>query len=157
MQTSELPLRDIQVPEAISSWPPAIGWWILAVLVPLCLYLTYRLYKRLTRKTALTEAKKYLQELREDKKMTKRQKVVAISGLMRRIAVTLYPRVRVASLTGDKWLNFLDESIPNRGFNSDTGWLLTKGLYGKKDDSYYIAPLINLCETWLNNQKEPET
>ena len=28
-------LRDIQPPEAISAWPPAIGWWLLAIIVAL--------------------------------------------------------------------------------------------------------------------------
>ena len=76
---------------------------------------------------------------------------------MRRTAISLYPRVDVASLTGDDWLNFLDKSIVNRGFNSDIGWLLTEGLYRQQDNSHYLAPLFNLCENWLNAQKEPKT
>ena len=157
MQATELPLRDIHIPDAISWWPPAIGWWILAVLIPLCVYFIYKLYKRVTRKTALKAAKKHFKALRDNEQLTKQEKLVALSSLMRRIAVSLYPRTEVASLTGDDWLNFLDKSIANRGFNSDTGWLLTEGLYSQKDDSYYIAPLFNLCEDWLNNQKEPKS
>ena len=157
MQATQLPLRDIHIPEAISWWPPAIGWWVLAVLIPLCLYLIVKLYKRVTRKTALKSAKKQLKFLQDNQQLTKQEKLVALSSLMRRIAVSLYPRTEVASLTGDDWLNFLDQSIPNRGFNSDTGWLLTEGLYSKQNDSYYIAPLFNLCEDWLNSQKEPKT
>ena len=157
MQATELPLRDIHIPEAISWWPPAIGWWVLAVLIPLGLYLIFKLYKRVTRKTALKSAKKQFKSLRDNDQLSKQDKLVALSSLMRRTAVSLYPRTEVASLTGDEWLNFLDKSIPNRGFNSDTGWLLTQGLYAKQDDSYYIAPLFNLCEDWLNSQKEPKT
>lgn len=157
MQQIELPLRDIHIPEAISWWPPAIGWWILAVLIPLSLYLIFKLYQRMTRKTALKSAKKQFKSLRDDQQLTKQEKLVALSSLMRRTAVSLYPRAEVASLTGDEWLNFLDKSISNRGFNSDTGWLLTKGLYSRQDDSYYLAPLFNLCENWLNSQKEPKT
>jgi len=157
MQQIELPLRDIQIPEEISWWPPAVGWWVLVVLIPLCVYLIYRLYKRITRKTALKTAKKYFRTLRDNEQLSKQEKLAELSSLMRRTAVSLYPREEVASLTGDDWLNFLDESIANRGFNSDTGWLLTEGLYSKKDDSYYLAPLFNLCEDWLNSQKEPKT
>lgn len=157
MQPTELPLRDIHIPDAISWWPPAIGWWVLAVLIPLCLYLSYKLYKHITRKTALKSAKSYFKMLRDDEQRSKHEKLVELSSLMRRTAVSLYPREDVASLTGDAWLNFLDQSIINRGFNSDTGWLLTEGLYSKKDDSYYLTPLFNLCEDWLNSQKEPKT
>ena len=157
MPATELPLRDIHLPPAISWWPAAIGWWILALLIPLCLYLSYRLYKYLTRKTALKSAKKHFTVLRENQQLSKREKLVALSSLMRRTAVSLYPRTDVASLTGEDWLNFLDESIPNRDFNSDTGWLLTNALYSQNIDSQYLAPLINLCESWLNAQKEPKT
>lgn len=157
MQTTELPLRDIHIPDAISWWPPAIGWWVLAVLIPLCVYLIVRLYQRLTRKTALKSAKKSLKSLREDEQMTKQDKLAALSRLMRRIAISLYPRAEVASLTGEDWLNFLDNSVPNRGFNSDTGWLLTHALYSKEADLHGLAPLINLCESWLNAQQEPKT
>ena len=157
MPATELPLRDIHLPPAISWWPPAIGWWVLALLIPLCFYLSYRLYKHLTRKTALKSAKKHLKLLRENQQISKQEKLVALSSLMRRTAVSLYPRTEVASLTGEDWLNFLDESVANRGFNSDTGWLFTDALYSQNTDTQYLAPLVNLCESWLNAQKEPKT
>lgn len=156
MQPQDLPLRDIHVPDAISWWPPAFGWWVLAILVPLTLYLIYRLYQRLTRKTALKSAKKLIQSIKVDAQLSKHEKLVALSSLMRRSAICLYPRSDVASLTGEDWLDFLDNSIPNRGFNSDSGWLLTNALYSKPTDTQYLAPLFNLCESWLNAQKEPK-
>jgi hypothetical protein len=55
------------------------------------------------------------------------------------------------------WLNFLDQSLPIKSFNSDIGWLLTDALYSQADNSHYLAPLFNLCEAWLNAQKEPKT
>ena len=156
-QAPELPLRDIHIPDAISWWPLAVGWWALAILIPLCLYLLFRLYRRLTRKTALKSAKKQLQQLNQNQQLSKQEKLVALSSLMRRIAISLYPRSEVASLTGEDWLNFLDQSIPVRSFNSDIGWLLTNALYNPADNSHYLSPLFNLCETWLNAQKEPKT
>ncbi|MBV1912177.1 MAG: DUF4381 domain-containing protein, partial [Cycloclasticus sp.] len=29
----ELPLRDIHLPDAITWWPPAIGWWLLLAVI----------------------------------------------------------------------------------------------------------------------------
>lgn len=157
MQATELPLRDIHLPPAISWWPPAIGWCILALLIPLSLYLGYRLYKHMTRKTALKSAKKQLALLKQNEQLSKREKLVALSSLIRRTAISLYPRTDVASLTGEDWLNFLDNSIANRGFNSDTGWLLTHAIYSPAVDTQYLGSLFNLCETWLNAQQEPKT
>lgn len=34
----ELPLRDIHLPETIGWFPPAIGWWLLIIFVPIISY-----------------------------------------------------------------------------------------------------------------------
>lgn len=155
-ELSLLNLKDIQLPPAIAWWPPAIGWWILAILIPLSIYLSYKLFRYITRKTALKSAKNHLKLLQQNQKLPQQEKLIALSNLMRRIAISLYPRQNVASLTGENWLNFLDKSILNRGFNSDVGYLLTTALYKQNADIQSLAPLINLCETWLNAQKEPK-
>lgn len=157
MQAIELPLRDIHLPEAIGWWPPAIGWWILAVLIPLGIYFIFKLYKRITRKTALKAAKKHFEALREDQQLTEEERLTTLSSLMRRTAISLYPRTEVANLTGNDWLEFLNKSLIIRSFKGNTGRLLTEEVYRKKEDSYYLAPLLNLCEDWLDNQKEPKT
>lgn len=153
---AELPLRDVQIPEAISWWPPAIGWWVLAVLIPLCFYLVFRLYRRLTRKTALKSAKKYLQALQQDTNLSEQEKLQALSKLMRRTAISLYPRADVASLVGDAWLQFLDGSLSEPQFTSDIGRLLTEALYRPAMQPQSLTPLFTLCANWLAQQKEPK-
>ncbi|BCG66000.1 MAG: hypothetical protein methR_P3872 [Methyloprofundus sp.] len=154
---SELPLRDVQIPAAISWWPPAIGWWVLAILIPLSLYLLFRLYRRLTRKTALKAAKKYFKVLQQDTELSELEKLQALSKLMRRTAISLYPRNDVAGLVGNQWLNFLDNSMPTPQFSSDTGRLLTDSLYRSPTKLEALTPLFALCATWLAQQKEPKT
>ena len=56
---AQLPLRDIHLPAAISAWPPAPGWWLLAACgigLPLGLWLVrgWRARQRL-RREALRE------------------------------------------------------------------------------------------------------
>jgi hypothetical protein len=36
-------LRDIHGPDPVSWWPPAPGWWLLALGTILCLWLLWRL------------------------------------------------------------------------------------------------------------------
>ncbi len=156
MQPAEIPLRDIHIPEAISWWPPALGWWLLAGLLPLCLYLIYKLYKHLTRKTALQAAKQYLQIIQQDNKLNDLQKITALSDLLRRVAVSIYPREKVASLTGQAWLEFLDTNLDNPQFNSATGRLLVEAPYRQKIDLPELTALYDLCLIWLKKQKEPK-
>jgi len=152
----ELPLRDIHLPEAITFWPLAIGWWLLAVLVPLSVYLSYKLYKRLTRKTALKALKKHFNHLKINTELNEQEKLLALSSLMRRAAVSLYPRVETASLTGQLWLDFLDQSLSTSSFNTDSGRLLIEAAYRSAPDLSELNALFVLCEQWINFQKEPK-
>lgn len=156
MTPTELPLRDVHIPDAISNWPPAIGWWILAILIPLCCYLFIKLYQWLTRKTALKSAKNYFEALQQNQQLTHAQSLTELSHLMRRTVISLYPRAEVASLTGDQWLDFLDKSMINSPFKSESGRLLTQTLYAKNSKKIDLTLLFNLCETWLKAQKEPK-
>ena len=39
-------LRDIHSPEAIPVWPPALGWWLLALMALICAILITRFLLR---------------------------------------------------------------------------------------------------------------
>lgn len=157
MPQTQLPLRDIHIPEAIGLWPPAIGWWVLAVLIPLAIYLSYKLYKYITRKTALKSVKKQIKALKINQDLGEQQKLIELSSLMRRTAVSIFPREDVASLTGEKWLNFLDKKLANTSFNTETGQLLVDAAYRKAPNLNELMVLFDLCEDWLNQQKEPKS
>lgn len=153
MPTTDLPLRDIHVPEAIGWWPPAIGWWLILILIPVLLAVMWWLYRRLTRQTAISVAKKKLAEIRRDQGLDDLQKLRAISILIRRTAISVAPRSQAAGLTGNAWLAYLDRSLPEAPFSEGIGRYLN-------DFSYCLqAPpeletdkLFELCENWLNAQ-----
>jgi len=157
MPQNQLPLRDIQIPDAIGLWPPAIGWWILAVLIPLLVYLSYKLYKYLTRKTALKAVKKQLKALKMNTQLDDKQKLIELSSLIRRTAVSIFPRTEVASLTASAWLDFLDKHSNTTLFNSETGQLLIDADYRKAPNLNELTALFDLCENWINQQKEPKS
>lgn len=111
MDYSQIPLKSMQIPEAIGWWPLAFGWWILIIITLfLASLLVFYIRKRLNdpRRFALIELKQLEQAyLQQDDSLAL---VVACNHLLKRLALTLYPRSMVAKLSGDAWISFLTKS-----------------------------------------------
>jgi hypothetical protein len=155
MQETELALKDIHLPDAISWWPPAIGWWLLVLLIPTLLVFSYWLYIRLTRKTALKTAKKTLSAIKLNTELDNTQKLRELSILLRRVAVSLSPRTEVASLTGHSWLAFLDQSLSGAPFSQGGQVLITAPYRNTAPSDQEITILFSLSEEWLKAQTKP--
>lgn len=153
MPTNQLLLKDIHLPEAVGWWPPAIGWWLLAILMLLLMAFLYGFYKRLIRKTAMKTAKKNLAAIKVNPALDNNQKLRELSMLIRRVAISVYPRSEVASLTGRQWLAFLDKSVTGAPFSDGCGQLLVEAPYrNRTPGDPEISQLLSLCEDWLKAQ-----
>nr|WP_036252941.1 DUF4381 domain-containing protein [Methylobacter sp. BBA5.1] len=158
MEPAQLPLRDIHMPEAIGWWPPATGWWLVAVSLPLLIFLLVWLYKRLTRKTAVKTAKKMLAQIKQDPTLDNHSKVVELSVLIRRVAISVAPRTQAAGLTGRAWLAYLDGSVKGSPFSEGIGCCLSDAPYRKTQlADAEISHLISLCEDWLKAQAKNDS
>ncbi len=117
-----LPLRDIHLPDPISWWPLAPGWWLLLALFILSVSVSV-LWRRHQRAHALKKtALECLQFTRkrfyahgDDYTLLEE-----LSSLMRQMSVSIFPRQEVASLTGQEWLRFLDSCLAQRKDNTQT-------------------------------------
>jgi hypothetical protein len=153
MESNQLPLRDIHLPAAINWWPPALGWWLLAILIPLSIALMVWLYKRITRQTAIKAARKLLLQIKQDQQCDNSQKLKDLSALIRRVAISTTTRDKCAGLTGQQWLEFLDQSVKGAPFTLGIGQLLANAPYQKSPPNEQdINQLTRLCEDWLNAQ-----
>ena len=150
----QLPLRDIHLPEPVSWWPPAPGWWILFALVILSLSITAWLYRRRSRylRSAAYHAKRQLQLLQEDysKRGDGLKLVRELSALLRRMCISVYPRSESASLTGIDWLALLDESVNGEPFTQGHGRILVEAPYQRNPD-IDADTLLSLCHEWIEN------
>ena len=108
---STLPLREIHLPESVNWWPPAPGWWILPVLLLLGLAVAWsgRLLYRRRKFSAINMARKELGGIRSRYAADRDagRCVRAVSGLLRRVSISVFPRAESAGLTGDEWVAFL--------------------------------------------------
>jgi hypothetical protein len=98
-------LAPDHAPATAGWWPPAPGWWAIAVIAVLVIVGLARLwhdpYRRL-RRAALRELRSIRASAAESAALA-----TAIETLLRRYAVAVFGRDRVARLTGEAWLGFV--------------------------------------------------
>ena len=103
-------LRDIHLPPDPGFWPPAPGWWFLAlVLVLAAIALAWWQRSVARRRRPQREALRALADLREALAAGEAPHLVAAesASLLRRVVLARFPRREVAGLTGPAWLEFL--------------------------------------------------
>ena len=95
-------LADIVVPESISWWPPAIGWWVLlSVLLLAVIASAFVLYRRWQRDAYRRQALFELQTANSHRQ---------INQILKRTALQVFPRAEIASLTGKNWIQWLNKT-----------------------------------------------
>jgi hypothetical protein len=146
-------LKDIHLPQAVSAWPPAPGWWILTILSVIALsWIVLKVWKNYQHKHLFRVSNATLIKLHEAYLEHKNSHLLIqqYSLLLRRIALSKFPRQQVASLTGQTWLNFLDETSQSDLFNSDIGALLINAPYQKPSKvTFDIDALTDAVKSWI--------
>ena len=97
-------LHDIHLPEPISWWPLAPGWWGLLLIVLAALvgfWFWYRRPSQRLRRSGLRELATIESTTVGDAALAQ-----ALEHLVRRYAVARYGRAAVAGLSGSRWLAF---------------------------------------------------
>ncbi len=100
-------LVDIAALSRVGRWPPAVGWWFVgAGFLTMLFAVATILLLRWQRNRYRREAMKQLAQIDP----TNAHAVQQVNRLLKRVALTAYPREMVASLTGAAWLDFLAAS-----------------------------------------------
>ena len=145
-------LRDIHMPPEPGLWPPAPGWWILALLLLLIAggVAMWRIRAR-RRHRPQREALLALAALRRElAEGAAPQRVAAEStSLLRRAALARFPRRQVAGLTGRDWLDFLAEHGGGAGFATPEAAPLVRAPYAPGIGVDEAERIIGLCERWI--------
>lgn len=124
MDETQLPLRDLHLPDTIGWWPLAPGWWFVLLTIAIVIgYASWRAYIRrqhnAPRRYALHELARYEAAYLEHQNPVTLGK--QLSELLRRGMLAYAPREEVAGLTGDGWLDFLDTGMPLPYFHTEGG------------------------------------
>jgi len=111
-------MRDIHEldMDKVSWWPPAIGWWLLAMAVTGLLFLLWWGFRNLRAYPPGTwhrDARNQLLALKKlSRQLSPEQSLRELSELLRRIAVTRIGREQAAGLNGEDWLAWLQQQDP---------------------------------------------
>jgi hypothetical protein len=143
-------LADIHAAAEPATWPPAFGWWLLAVLALVALALLIRAgLRRLAvarRRRAWVRALDRLEE-QYDPDRDPHGYLAALNRLFRAVALRAFPATGCARLEGAGWVAFIAGLLPE---DADPGPLavLAHGPYEPRPE-YDAAALRNLALVWV--------
>lgn len=163
MDPTQIPLRDLHLPEAIGWWPLAPGWWFLIlVVVAAIVYLSYRSVRKWRRNAMRRVALRELSRIQKEYRVGVDEITLAIelSELLRRTMLAYAPREEVAGLTGDRWLHWLDLGLDDKPFTEGAGQNVESLPYRRPDqieDDVDVEGLIEAIKTRLRTPLAAET
>lgn len=139
-------LRDIHLPDGVSAFPPAYGWWVILALIIGFLLLYY-----LVRLARIKSKKLYALHLLENINCNNSLRAAAgMSEILRRICVYKYPEAAV--LSGGEWIVFLNNHTKAK-LNDKTADLLLNAPYMPEGEGdFSVADVVALrlfCQKWI--------
>ena len=125
-------LHDIIVAPPVPWWPPASGWyWVLGLMIVMLLATLItglmRWQHNRYRREALAELARHEMALQNTE--LRSPALLSLAELLKRTAVTAFPREDVATLTGLKWFEFLDDTARGSRFRDTLGATLENAIY----------------------------
>lgn len=155
-------LEPLISPAPVAWWPPAPGWWVLAALIPIVLWVLWLTRqhwqpRRASKKTKEAPLDPLRQAALEELARLPRPYdgapagpwLQALNGLLKRLSRARWPESHSHTLSGRAWLAFLDNRCPAAGL---TRWMiLVEGGYRAECrlDDKAINGLAAAVETWV--------
>ncbi len=155
-------LADIHLPGPVPFWPPAPGWWLLALLVIAALtWLTLKALEARRQKQicafALHELGKayhaYRQHERDSAEQVNQATLLYLNefnAVLRRVALWHFPRQNVASLGGRDWVDFLRKKGESSLLSDQIAAALEEGRFKAQCD-VDTEQLHQFGESWIES------
>jgi hypothetical protein len=140
-------LHDLVIPSAVSFWPPAPGWYVLATMLLLAIiWLEWKTWKHWQANAYRREALRQLQSS---------EHVDAIAEVLRRTALAVAPRWLIAAKSGHDWPEWLaahySEPMPEAVRSQ-----LSIGVYAPPTLDHDLDLLRSYAARWIAGHRAPE-
>lgn len=149
-----LQLKDIQP-------PPAPQWWLIApaylsaIIVLICLFVLVGVmvrHKKVNR--LIQQAQLELEQIKINHRDKGDNPALALNlcRWLKQVSMLAFPQQQLASLCGQRWLDFLDQSCEAVTFANSAGRVFAGSVYCREPE-FDAAEAILLCEQWLDRIK----
>ena len=143
-------LRDIHAAAPVPWWPPAPGWWVLALLVLVLLtWLGRRLIARYRAHQRRKQMLAWVDHLNAniDSQRNPQGYLSTLNRIFKLVALRAFPDQHCAALAGQDWADFLSEKMKNTPL-ADSLSVLASGPY---DPAPQFDPdmMSELTRTWI--------
>jgi len=146
-------LHPLREPQAIGWWPPAPGWWLLAlVLLAALIALGIHVYRRHRANAYRRRALARLQALQAAYRAEgdSLRFVTGTNALLKAVALHAYPRHDVAAAHGTRWASLLEGSVPGgAGFDPR----FADAVYRRRADDIDCARLGEAARLWIERHE----
>jgi hypothetical protein len=134
-------LRDVHLPADPAWWPPAIGWWVMALAaIALIVWLIWKAIAAYQKRAPIRAAKHLLGEAYEQYQAGAISAVDYLhrgNELLKRLLVRALGHEEMAPLSGIRWLHALDRLSGSTAFSDGPGSALG-------DARFEAAPQIDV-------------
>lgn len=158
-------LADIHLPEPVSFWPPAPGWWVLAILLLfLVLWMSRKSFlanrRRKIKAQALNELEKcystYSHDSDSDSNRLKLRYVNEANSVLKRVALVHFPGAAVAGLGGPEWVGFIKDNGQSDLLTSEIADALSHGRFQTKLE-INVDEMNNFATQWIASLYDAES
>ncbi|ANP77788.1 hypothetical protein A134_15430 [Vibrio crassostreae 9CS106] len=152
-----LDLSPVIAPDAPTWWPLAWGWWAVIITAIFLIALVFFILKRRkNNQQAKQEALSYFSNSQSQDGLSPSK----AQRILRQAALSYFPREKIAGLSGDDWLKFLDAQLAKPLFvakQSQWQQALYQDVALMNDEQKKAQQqLVNDCETWLRKALPPK-
>ena len=148
-------LHDIVLAQPVSWWPLAPGWYVLAfVIATLALVFAWRARRRWLARRYRRQALDELRAIQNDS-LEPAAAAANLMTLLKRTALSAYPRQQVAGLSGEDWWSFLDQCTGGDQFRKQLGPATSALVYSDSPSTVATAATVQqlsvATEFWIRN------
>jgi hypothetical protein len=143
-------LRDIHGAPAAPWWPPAPGWWVLALLVAIGLFYVVRYAsKRHQQKQRRLQLTRFVDRVTQevDPAAAPQEYLASLNRVFKIVALRAFPENHCALMQGAEWVDFLRIKLGDAG-ESDELKVLAVGPYQPAPE-FDAERLTGLAKRWI--------